>query len=677
MHAWEASTVTFLDNLRIGSKIAVSSGVTLLLLLIAIVIALLGLVGASENFAAYRELARGTNAFSAVRAELMAARIGVKDFILSGDEGAADTAQHHIAAAQSQADAAGALVAEPEIKAELQATTDGMAAYAETFAALLPLHDSRLQLVARMDAAGEEAATVIGTLLDEQAALSNMRAVTNASSVQRHLLLARLSAARFLVDNLPAQAERVAAEFAELDGKVEILRVAIYDDVGQQQIDSFTAQAATFRTAFEEVVQIVGARNAIVAERLDPAGRSLAGNLETFSASAISAQDALGPQAQASIVESEIVSLAAAAIALILAILLSVLVGRGIARPISSMTAAMQRLAEGDKSVEIHGQGRRDEVGEMAAAVQVFKDNMIRNDEMAAEQERAQAAREERARQIEALTGEFDRAVAAVLAGVGTATAEMQGTATSMSATAEETNRQAAAVAAAAEEASSNVQTVAAAAEELSSSIEEIGRQVSQSSMIASRASEDAQRTNERVDGLKQSAQKIGEVVSLIQDIAEQTNLLALNATIEAARAGEAGKGFAVVASEVKNLATQTARATEQIGQQISGIQGETNEAVAAIQGIVGTIAEVNEIATTIASAVEEQGAATQEISRNVQEAAQGTQDVSANIGGVTDAAAGTGAAAEQVKSSAAKLAAQSESLRQAVESFLQRVRAA
>ncbi|MFC3226695.1 methyl-accepting chemotaxis protein [Marinibaculum pumilum] len=667
----------FLDNIRIGGKVAISSGVTLVLLVIAIGVALFGLIGASENFSGYRELARGANAANAIRGELLAARISVKDFILSGDAGAADTAEGRMAAAGSAASAAENLFTDPAIRAELQAMSADISAYGETFAAILPMHARRLELVEQMDTSGNAAASVMGTLLDEQAVLSNMRAVTNASAVLRHLLLARLWAARFLVENLPAQAERVATALAELDRNVEVLRVAIYDDVGQQQIDAFAAQAATFRTAFGEVVQTIGARNAIVAERLDPAGQALSDNLEAFSARSIAAQDELGPRAQASIVQSETVSIAAAAIALILAILLSVLVGRGIARPIAAMTTAMQRLADGDKSVEVVGQERRDEVGAMANAVQVFKDNMIRNEEMAAEQERERAAREERARQIEALTGEFDRTVAAVLNAVGTATAEMQNTAASMSATAEETNRQAGAVAAAAEEASANVQTVASAAEELSSSIEEIGRQVTQSSMIAGQASEDAQRTNERVDGLKQSAQKIGEVVSLIQDIAEQTNLLALNATIEAARAGEAGKGFAVVASEVKNLATQTAKATEQIGRQIGGIQGETNEAVTAIQGIVGTIGEINEIATTIASAVEEQGAATQEISRNVQEAAQGTQEVSANIGGVTDAAAGTGAAAEQVKASASNLAAQSESLRQAVESFLQRVRAA
>ncbi len=362
---------------------------------------------------------------------------------------------------------------------------------------------------------------------------------------------------------------------------------------------------------------------------------------------------------------------------LVVTVIAGILIGRSIARPVVSMTAAMRRLAEGDKGAEIPARDRGDEIGEMAAAVQVFKDNMIRNEEMTAEQERARLAREARAQRIESLTGDFDRAVATVLGQLGAATSQMQSTASSMSSTAEETNRQASVVAAASEEASANVQTVASAAEELSSSIEEISRQVAQSATIAAQASSDAERTNRQVDGLAKAAQRIGEVIGLIRDIAEQTNLLALNATIEAARAGEAGKGFAVVASEVKNLANQTAKATEQIGQQIGGIQTETNDAVAVIQGISQTIARMDEIAASIASAVEEQGAATQEISRNVQQAAQGTHEVSENITGVTRAAGETGMAADQVKESAGSLATQSTSLRQAVEEFLVGVRAA
>jgi len=351
--------------------------------------------------------------------------------------------------------------------------------------------------------------------------------------------------------------------------------------------------------------------------------------------------------------------------------------GRGIARPIASMTGAMQTLAGGDKTVTIPATDRGDEIGSMAQAVQVFKDAMIKADEMAAAQEKERAAKEARAKRIEEETKAFDTAVTGILETVSAASTELNSTASSMSATAEETSRQATAVAAASEEASTNVQTVASAAEELSASISEISRQVTQSAQIAGKAVSEANRTNATVKGLAEAAQKIGAVVSLINEIASQTNLLALNATIEAARAGEAGKGFAVVASEVKSLANQTAKATDEIGAQIGAMQAVTGEAVTAIEGIGTVIGQINEIATTIASAVEEQGAATQEIARNVQQASAGTRDVSANITGVTTAAGETGSAANQVLSASDELSKQADALKRQVQQFLAQVRAA
>ena len=362
---------------------------------------------------------------------------------------------------------------------------------------------------------------------------------------------------------------------------------------------------------------------------------------------------------------------------LIVGVLIAWFTSRSIVPPIANITSVMGRLAQHDLSVEVSGKERQDEIGAMAKAVQVFKDNMIEADRLAEAQKAEQIAKEARVKKVNALTAAFDASIGTVVQSVSSQASQMESSAQSLSATAEEATKQSSAVAAASEQASANVQTVASAAEELSSSIAEISRQVSQSSRVASSAVADAEKANQMVQGLVQASQKIGDVVALITDIANQTNLLALNATIEAARAGEAGKGFAVVAAEVKNLATQTARATEEIGTQITGVQSATQGAVQAIEAIAKTIAEINGITSTIAAAVEEQSAATKEIARNVEQAASGTQEVSSNIGGVGQAANDAGNAASQVLAVARDLSKQSDSLKSVVTRFLVDVKAA
>ena len=356
----------------------------------------------------------------------------------------------------------------------------------------------------------------------------------------------------------------------------------------------------------------------------------------------------------------------------------SMIISRGITKPLSYLSENMMRLSEGDKDITVKFTDQKNEIGDLSRTMDVFLQKTIEMDRMREEQIEAEKRAEEEKRQMMLkMADDFEASVGGVVDQVSSASTEMRASSESMAATAEETSTQSATVAAASEEASANVETVASAAEELSSSIAEISRQVAQASEIAGNAVSEAETTNAKVQGLAEAANKIGEVVALITDIADQTNLLALNATIEAARAGDAGKGFAVVASEVKNLANQTAKATDEIGTQISGIQTSTQEAVTAIEAIGKTIGAIDEVAAGIASAVEEQGAATQEIARNVEQAAAGTQEVSSNISGVNQAANDTGAAATQIQSAASELSQQSETLRIEVDKFLANVRAA
>jgi methyl-accepting chemotaxis protein len=361
----------------------------------------------------------------------------------------------------------------------------------------------------------------------------------------------------------------------------------------------------------------------------------------------------------------------------VIAVTIAFFTARSIVRPINQMTGAMGQLANNDLETEIPALEKKDEIGSMAKAVQVFKDNMIKGEELAAEQRKAQELREARVAKREELVASFDKDVGEAMQVVSSTVEQMQASSSAMSATAERTNERSGAVAAAAEQAAANVQTVATAANELTSSIGEISRQMTTSSARSQDAVNEAESASKKVQGLAEAAESIGDVINLINDIASQTNLLALNATIEAARAGEAGKGFAVVASEVKNLATQTSKATDEIATQISGIQTATEESVAAIGSISTVIEEINSIAASVAGAVEEQGAATDEIARSVEQAAAGTQEVTVNITDVSSAAGETGTAANQVAGASKEMKAQADVLRGQVETFLREVQAA
>ena len=382
-----------------------------------------------------------------------------------------------------------------------------------------------------------------------------------AARVQANLLEARVSVKDYLLNANPTSAESVKTRLATAITLNDELVGMLREPERLENAQKSDKELKTYFDAFDQVVSLPAndpARATLVTGTLDRLGPIIAHDLEELKLEIKAEQDEIGPRATKAASQSVMATEIVAGIAIVLGIAAAWTIGTGISRPIRAITDAMNTLAGGNKNIDIPGQDHRDEIGDMAKAVLIFKQNMIKAEELAAQEVEAAKARERRAARISELTSGFDSEVSAVLEAVASASTEMQATATGMTSTAEETSRQSSIVAAAAEQASNNVQTVASAAEELSASIAEITHQVSQSSTVASRAVSDAERTNEQVRGLAAAAQKIGDVVGLIRDIAEQTNLLALNATIEAARAGDAGKGFAVVAAEVKNLATAT-----------------------------------------------------------------------------------------------------------------------
>jgi methyl-accepting chemotaxis protein len=350
----------------------------------------------------------------------------------------------------------------------------------------------------------------------------------------------------------------------------------------------------------------------------------------------------------------------------------------GVIRPIADMTDVMKRVAGGDLDVAVPALSREDEVGAMARAVQVFKENALRVQSMESEQASLkQKAEGDRKAATLQMADSFDSVIGKIIQTVSTASTELESSAGRLTRTAEQTQQLSATVASVSEQSSTDAQSAAVAADELAASVSEISRQVQDSHKISREAVSQVEQTNARISDLAQSAGRIGEVVKMISAVAEQTNLLALNATIEAARAGEAGRGFAVVASEVKALAAQTAKATEENGEQIGQMQAATNQSVSAIQEIGGTIGRIAEISQVIAAAVEQQGAATQDISCNVQRAAKGATDVCGSITDVSRGAADTGAASTHVHGLAQSLLGQSNHLKGEVEKFLSTVRAA
>jgi methyl-accepting chemotaxis protein len=666
------------NNLKVRTKILLGFLIVLSLFAIVSATSYRSLVNISTQIGSYTQIvevlatARGADrAFAEVRRH-------AREFAATGDAAEAK------AVATAEKDTRAAIMSgleqtkNAERRKRLQHMQEMLDSYVADFGRVVELRTSQTKLINDvMDPSGLRARQDLEELATKAAESGNGDTATLGRVALQALMQLRLYANKAI-----ARHDQASVDQAEkFNG--ELVRA-------MQSLDGLTTGTA-FRHAFEEartlskeyhasygrVIALGHEIEKLVNEKMRQRAEEIAADAKAIVTSGVADEHHIETETESLIVSTELLILIMSIGGVGLGLFLAWFTGGAIAKPVLALTAVMGRLANRDWAADVPSLGQRDEVGQMAQAVQVFKQNGIETERLEAEQAKEQEAKRRRQEAVEGYIAQFETSVAAALKTLASASTEMRSTAESMSSTAEETSRQATAVAAASEQASANVQTVATAGEELSSSISEIGRQVTQSTKIAGEAVDEAHKTDTKVQGLAQAAQRIGDVVQLITDIAAQTNLLALNATIEAARAGEAGKGFAVVASEVKSLANQTAKATEEIGQQVTAIQDATRESVEAIKSIGKTIGQINEIATTIASAVEEQGAATQEIARNVQQAAKGTQDVSANIGGVTQASSETGAAANQVLSAAGELSKQAETLRSEVEQFLGNIRAA
>jgi methyl-accepting chemotaxis protein len=467
--------------------------------------------------------------------------------------------------------------------------------------------------------------------------------------------LSRLSFLENQIKGIPSSNEKVAEVLKEVDALLKSYR------------EAFGKMVENKKTIDDLVTQMSGAAGAI----MQGAG--------AMKADLVSDQQRLDAASHAIIGDTQHLILMLAVGGTLLGAVLAFLLGGGIARPMTAMCNAMRELASGNFDVVLPGLGRKDELGEMASAVEEFKLQAIAKAERDAAAQDAQNREAGAARRTELsrFADNFEAAVGSIVSNVSASAGQLEQAAGTLTRTAETTQNLSSQVAGSSEQASSTIDSVASATEELSASVAEIGRQVEESNRIAEAAVAQAQETDGRIGKLSRAAQEIGDVVKLITAIAEQTNLLALNATIEAARAGDAGKGFAVVAAEVKSLANQTSKATDEISNHISGMQEATQESVGAIKQIGATIGQISTIASSIASAVQEQGAATKEIARSVQSVAEGTRKAATNIVQVNRGASETGEASGDVLSSAKALSSESTRLRAELDRFMANIRAA
>lgn len=632
----------------------------------------------NDSFLQYRTNGRASVGFAELALQITQARLSVMKFRAQGNPDALDRVRASVEEMAIVEERLNSIDITAEQRDLLASFAEDANSYLASFQRAIDLQEQRHEVFSTVLApTGVAIRQALTDVMDSAYADQDADAAFYTARAQQSLLLGRLYVQDFLLSNAPESKERALQDLNTTRRHLADVMRQLQNPRRRELIEEAQQGLEQYGAAFEQISGIIEARNSIYNSELDVLGPRMNASALAAEHAQVAIQDDLGPVLTARFERNKMVTAIVGMVTLLIGAVIAFLLSQGLSRSIALMTSSMKELAGNNLEVHVEGTERHDEIGEMARAVQVFKDNMIEGRDMRAAQAKEQSAKAQRQVIVDQAIKQFEASATESISKVTRSADDMQQSAQSLAALAEDSNQKSTLVATSSEEATSNVQTVASAAEQLSASISEISRQVNESADMSRDAVEQAEATGSQVNSLVQAAQKIGDVVSLIQDIAEQTNLLALNATIEAARAGDAGRGFAVVASEVKGLAEQTGRATDQIAQLITDIQSSTSSSVTSIQTISEKIQAMDTIASAIAASVDQQGAATQEIASNVQQAATGTQDVSSNIASVNQATQQTGAAAAQVLDGSTELAAEADGLRKNISSFLESIRAA
>jgi methyl-accepting chemotaxis protein len=650
------------------------------------------LSGVAKDFGRYLRLSHDIGAAADLQSAALRTQSNVRQFMITGDitnviEGRAQVTKSGDAMKTLAAD----LVDDEDLSESLKALQEGIGKYSEAFEKLIEIQLKRNELMEdALNRLGAKVERELSTFEQSAREKGQIEIAGTAAQALNSFLVSAWGIQKTVIEASEATSLRSRNEGKNAGKTVAALAEKLSGDE-KTRLESIAKDIESYNTSIKQIEELVASRDRIMQGTVERFDSEVLARIDKVVSKLRESQEELADSATTNAAVALKLTLGFALVATLIGSILAVMMGTGIARPVKAMTSAMRRLANGDAETEIPAREHGAEIGAMAEAVQVFKDNLIRNTALAKEAEEQRAEQErltkdsalraeqraERARQIEARAKQFEERVGGMLSALANSSDELRGAAEGMATIADQTRSQISSAAKASDTALGSVQMVASATDQLASSIQEISKQVSDTAAKSSRAVDDARSTRASVEQLKQSADKIGEIIETIGAIAGQTNMLALNATIEAARAGAAGKGFAVVASEVKALANETAKATDDIAQRLHGIQTSTGQTVGAIAGIVSAVEEISEIAGSIAAAVEEQSAATNEISRNVGGAREGATGVNDSIGGVRQVADETGGAASKVLATAESLGQEAAALRSEVHAFLEEIKAA
>ncbi|MEM6682154.1 MAG: methyl-accepting chemotaxis protein [Pseudomonadota bacterium] len=692
-----------MSDWRISKQIFACVGAVIALLAVLAIVSF----GATERLATaftdYRAAARQTQLTSLLIEDLAKARLAAFSYRVAASDQKAAVVDQGVKEIIAGRDRALELFADdPKALAALEDVTKSISQYQDAFAAMKALQGKRETLVPRIATIGPKARKQLTEIMESAYQDGDPVAAYYAGKVQESLMLGRFYSERFLLDNKQADLDTAKQRFATALDVSKTLLSELQNPRRYALAEATVEDLTLYLETLDQVAKVIFERNTLQTGTLDRLGPAMAAKYQEIFDAAVATQDYIGPRsaqtAQIALILVPVISI----LAIGFGIFLAMKIGRKISGQIISLSEIMSDVAEGDLDKQVPGADKENELGEMARALEVFKDTGKQARKLADETEaaRQQKARDDAARteqdaeaqrlkeqsmqaelerqnRVSERVQSFTEGVADIISKVASGANELNTSSTQMSDIADTTQQQSSGVASAAEQASANVSSVASAAEELSASLREVTERVLDASNLAREASKDAERTHEIVDGLTSAADEISSVTTLIQDIAEQTNLLALNATIEAARAGDAGKGFTVVASEVKTLAAQTGKATESIAKQIDKMQEVTAKAVEAINGINKSVTRIDESASAVAAAAEEQSAVTAEISSSVQQVATGTRDVTENIKTVSERAVQTGDIAMMVSSASDQLNGDAKRLSALVEAFVEDMQAA